>query len=247
VSSLAAAGTITGSNFVARTTVGSGTSVSAEPVEHSRHIESRQIEQVSPRTATAIYGTIARTAISDKIARTTVRNAIARIATVIVEATTILTKSSERVEIQVAEREPRRTAEIGFSARITVCDNVARTTVCVIAISDTITRTALRRGCKQIAQTTTKSKTGCGVANCVAGVARNYVARITGDDCVTRIAVVGGTNSNSADQSLETGKQVAASYGEPVAGWSTGINARRITGICITLNTQHKGDSKGSH
>jgi len=149
-SSLAAASAVAGANFIARTAVGDIASGDAEPVEHSRQVESRQVKQISAGTAVVVAANfIARTTVGDKVARTAVGieavcNTVARIA--VGETTTIQTEVPER--IQTSKREPRGSTEINTTARIAVSHrDIAR-----VAVRYGIARIAQHRSGKQASQ-----------------------------------------------------------------------------------------------
>ena len=182
-SSLAAASTVAGANFIARTTVASIASGNTETVKQSRQIEPRQVKQVSVRTTVVVSATIE--AISSTVARiatveaVAVADNIARIATIkaigstiariaIVEATSVQAKTLERV--QITKREPWCDTTVGISAGIAICDNVARTAISIVAISSTIARTAQCGTSKQVPQASAQSEAG-HVADCVTWIA----------------------------------------------------------------------------
>jgi len=165
-------------------------------------------------TRTTVRGEVTRSAIVHNIARTAIGEAI-----------TIQAKTAE----QVAERcESGCAAIIDDSARVAIYDNVARIAVVVTVI-------ACLSG-KQVTQASAYSKPG-EVADFVARIAREccFVTRIAGENGLAGIAVVG---TNAVDQSLETRKQVAASYHASVT-CSARIGAGKTTRIRKTLNTHH--------
>jgi hypothetical protein len=208
---------------IARTTVGNIAPSHAESVKQSRQIEPRQIQQVSAGTTGNIASTIARTT------RCVARAAYSVAWTAIGEATAIQTEISER--IQSTKRKSRCIATVDFSTRITIPHEITRIAE---RVASTITWTAQRRGGKQIPQTSAEAEPRS--ANFVARVARNLITGVAGDNWIARITVV-GDDTNTADQPLETRKQIAASYSKSVARCPAGINTR--TGICKTLDTQH--------
>ena len=105
-SNLAATGSITRTDYIARSTIGYGTSVDAEVVEQFRQIEPRQVKQVSTGTAGVTANFIART--TSGIARTAssiawTTSGITRAALVEATAIQIQTKSAEQVEVTKRE------------------------------------------------------------------------------------------------------------------------------------------------
>jgi thioester reductase-like protein len=216
--SLAATGNVTGSNFIARiasTVIATG---SADSVEQSSKIESRQVKQMTAGTARGISTNIvARTAVANNIARTAIADNITR--TAIGGATTVQTKSVEQVSERITKCELR--SAVNDSARIAVGNNVARTTVG----NDIAWGVCLRRG-KQVTQTSAQTEAGCVASDFTARIAiGNDIAWVAGDHCVARIAV-SSSGAESVDQSLEPGEQVAL-YSTPVTG-STRVNTRRV-------------------
>ncbi|MCL2005154.1 MAG: hypothetical protein FWG73_03220 [Planctomycetaceae bacterium] len=147
------------------------------------------------------------------------------------------------VRTQVVEQTSERSESRGAAtvvrdvARAAIIDEVARTTVkrC-IAGGASVKRIAGSRG-KQVSQTTAHSESGCA-ANLIAGVAdgKYVIAWIAGDNRVARIAVV---RSDAVDQPFQTGKEIAAAFGNKVIACSARGYACRIARIRKPLNSQH--------
>jgi len=161
---LAAASTITGrTNYVARIAT---VIASSDSTEQSLQTESREVEQMTTRTAIGIAKVAARIAVGNDIARSAVTDHIARIATIVATAFVALEQVPERPELW-------RDTTVDIAARIAIGDDITR-----IAVVDNIAWVTRVRS-KQATQT---------AAQCYSGCATNLVAWITGDNIVTRIA-----------------------------------------------------------
>jgi len=196
---------------------GIATIVATKTIEQFTQSDTREVKQMTTGTADIAAHIITRIA---------VRCGIARIA---VGGTS---------EIQVDAFEQILKAELRSTTsttRVTIGNNIAR-----IALDLTAGVTIVRG--KQVAQTSAQVELGS--ASHIARIAiSDFITRIAGDDCVTRIA---GTRTNSVDQFLETGEEVAL-HDAPVAR-CTRINTCRIARTRRkTLHTHHEGSNESSH
>jgi len=114
----------------------------------------------------------------------------------------------------------------------------------IAARAAVVKRVAASR-CEEVSQASAHCKTG-SAAHFVARTAsgKRFVAGIASNDWFARIAVVG---SDSAHQSFQSGKHIAAAFRSERIARSTRRYACRITRIRKTLYTQHKGDDEGCH
>jgi hypothetical protein len=182
------------------------------------------------RIAQSIAARIARitVAVADDVARTAIGN-----------TSTVQAKTAE----QVSDLQLRCGATIVETTRIARITTIVESTrIARIAIGYHVARAAILRS-EQVSQASAHLEPR-SVANDVARIAiDDDIARIASDNCIARITVV---ELDTADQSLETGKQ--STFHDATIACSARVDASRIAGAhCKTLNTHHEGDSEGSH